>query len=76
MISVGSLTNHSIDSGDRFLRERKRWKHFASFLRENGGPAGCANQFAAINPRGTYPGHIVYRRPGSSRPYLIIHKAS
>ena len=57
-------------------RERKTWKDLGAFLRENGGPAGCAAQFAAINPRGTYPGRIVYRRPGSSRPYLIIHKAS
>jgi len=55
-------------------RERKTWKDFASFLRENGGPAGCADQFAASNPRGRYPGCIVYRRLATGRPYLIVHK--
>ena len=54
--------------------ERKTWKDLGSFLRENGGPAGCADQFAASNPRGRYPGCIVYRRPGTGRPYLIVHK--
>jgi hypothetical protein len=54
--------------------ERKTWKDLGSFLRENGGPAGCADQFAAINSRGRYPGCIVYRRPGTGRPYLILHK--
>ena len=54
-------------------RERKTWTDLGSFLRENGGPAGCADQFAAINPRGRYPGCIVYRRPGTGRPYLIVH---
>jgi hypothetical protein len=57
-------------------RERKTWKDFVSFLRENGGPAGCAEQFAAINSSGRYPGCIVYRRPGTGRPYLIVHKAA
>jgi hypothetical protein len=55
-------------------RERKTWKDFVSFLRENGGPAGCADQFAASNPRGRYPGCIVYRRLATGRPYLIVHK--
>jgi hypothetical protein len=55
-------------------RERKTWKDFVSFLRENGGPAGCAEQFAAINPKQKYPGGIVYRRPGTGRPYLIVDK--
>jgi hypothetical protein len=32
-------------------RERKMWRDLRDFLRENGGPAGCADQFAAINPR-------------------------
>ena len=56
--------------------ERKTWTKLTSFLRENGGPAGCAEQFAAINPRGKYPGCIVYRCPGTGRPYLIVHKAA
>jgi hypothetical protein len=55
-------------------RERKRWTDLGSFLRENGGPAGCAERFAAINPRGKYPGCIVYRRPETGRPYLIVQK--
>jgi hypothetical protein len=57
-------------------RERKTWKDLRSFLRENGGPAGCADRFAAINSSGRYPGCIVYRRPGTSRPYLIVHKGA
>jgi hypothetical protein len=56
-------------------RERKTWKDFAAFLRENGGPAGCAARFAAVHPKGRYPSCIVYRRPGSGRPYLIVHRA-
>ena len=32
-------------------RERKTWTDLDAFLRENGGPAGCADQFAAINAR-------------------------
>jgi hypothetical protein len=55
-------------------QERKTWTNLRSFLRENGGPAGCADQFAAINSRGKYPGYIVYRRPGTGRPYLIVDK--
>jgi hypothetical protein len=55
-------------------RERKTWKDFASFLRENGGPAGCAAQFAAVHPKASYPSCIVYCRPGSGRPYLIVQK--
>ena len=57
-------------------RERKSWTDLASFLHENGGPAGCADQFAAINSSGRYPGCIVYRRPGTGRPYLIVHKGA
>jgi hypothetical protein len=56
--------------------ERKTWKDFVSFLRENGGPAGCAEQYAAINPKQKYPGGIVYRRPGDGRPYLIVHEGA
>jgi hypothetical protein len=55
-------------------RERKTWKELGSFLRENGGPAGCADQFAAINTRGRYSGCIVYRYAGTGRPYLIVDK--
>jgi hypothetical protein len=55
-------------------RERKTWTDFQVFLRDNGGPAGCAEQFAAINPNGKYPGCIVYRCPGTDRPYLIVHE--
>jgi hypothetical protein len=55
-------------------RERRTWTDLKSFLRRNGGPAGCAEQFAAINPRGKYPGCIVYRCSGTGRPYLIVHK--
>jgi hypothetical protein len=54
--------------------KRKAWTDLKRFLRENGGPAGCAEQFAAINPRRKYPGCIVYRRPGTGRPYLIVQK--
>ena len=57
-------------------RERKMWRDLRDFLRENGGPAGCADRFAAINSRGKYPGYIVYRRPGTGRPYLIVHKGA
>jgi hypothetical protein len=54
--------------------ERKASKDLRTFLRENGGPAGCADQFAASNPKGRYPGCIVYRRLATGRPYLIVHK--
>ena len=57
-------------------QERSTWSDLTMFLRENGGPAGCAEQFAAINPKGKYPGCIVYRCPGTDRPYLIVHKAA
>jgi len=55
-------------------RERKTWKDLDAFLRENGGPAGCADQFAAINPRGRYPGCVIFRYAGTGQPYLIVHK--
>jgi hypothetical protein len=60
----------------RYARERKTWKDLGAFLRDNGGPAGCAAQFAAINPRGKYLGCIVYRYAGTTRPYLIIDRAA
>jgi hypothetical protein len=31
--------------------ERKRWKQLAEFSRSNGGPAGCAEKFAAVHKR-------------------------
>jgi hypothetical protein len=49
-------------------RERKTWKDLDAF-----GPAGCADQFAAINPRGRYPGCVIYRYAGTGQPYLIVH---
>jgi hypothetical protein len=55
-------------------RERKTWTHLKSFLRQNGGPAGCARQFAASTKK-NQP-HIIYRRPGTGRPYLIVHRAA
>jgi hypothetical protein len=54
--------------------ERKTWTDLGSFLRENGGPAGGARQFAAVHLKARYPGCIVYRCPGTGRPYLIVHK--
>jgi hypothetical protein len=57
-------------------RERKTWKELGSFLRENGGPAGCAKQFAAVHSKAKYAGCIVYRRPGNGRPYLIVHEGA
>jgi hypothetical protein len=56
--------------------ERKTWADLTLFLRENGGPAGCADQFAAINSRGKYPGCIIYRYAGTTRPYLIVDRAA
>jgi hypothetical protein len=55
-------------------RERKTWTDLISFLRENGGPAGCARQFAAIRKK-DQP-FIVYRYAGTGRPYLIVHRAA
>src|ERR1700737_1805653 len=31
-------------------RERKTWTDVREFLQGNGGPAGCAEQFAAVHP--------------------------
>jgi hypothetical protein len=54
--------------------KRKTWRDLKTFLRKNGGPAGCAEQFAAVHPKAGYPGCIVYRCPGTGRPYLIVKK--
>ena len=57
-------------------RERKTWTdNLISFLRENGGPAGCARQCAAIRKKKDQP-FIVYRYAGTGRPYLIVHRAA
>jgi hypothetical protein len=32
-------------------RQRRRWSDLETFLGRNGGPAGCASQFAALHPR-------------------------
>jgi hypothetical protein len=53
-------------------RERKTWTELGSFLRENGGPAGCARQFAAIAKKDRP--YIVYRYAGTGLPYLIVDK--
>ena len=57
----------------RFIwRERRRWRRFKVFVKEQGGIAGCADQWAALNPR--YPkDHIVYRDP-AGRVYLVVQR--
>jgi hypothetical protein len=55
-------------------RERKAWRNVKTFLRENGGPAGCAEQFAAIKATKRDTSRVVYRCPGTGRPYLIVQK--
>jgi hypothetical protein len=56
-------------------RERRTWTGLGSFLRENGGPAGCAKQFAALKAEKRDTSRVVYRCPGTGRPYLIVQKA-
>jgi hypothetical protein len=76
--ATSSADNKTKSRWTRALRyawhKRREWSDLRTFLRENGGPAGCAEQFAAINPRGKYPGCIVYRCPGTGRPYLIVQE--
>jgi hypothetical protein len=55
-------------------RGRRTWRDLDAFLRENGGPAGCARQFAAIT-KNDQP-YIVYRYAGTGLPYLIVQKAA
>ena len=78
--ATSSADNKTKSRWTRALRyawyKRKTWRDLKTFLRENGGPAGCAEQFAAVHPKARYPGCIVYRRPGNGRPYLIVHKAA
>jgi hypothetical protein len=54
--------------------ERESCTDVEAFLRENGGPAGCAKQFAATTKKDR--SCIVYRCPGTGRPYLIVHKGT
>jgi hypothetical protein len=78
--ATSSADNKTKSRWTRALRyawyKRKTWRDLKTFLRENGGPAGCAEQFAAVHPKARYPGCIVYRCPGTGRPYLIVHKAA
>jgi len=53
-------------------RDRREWRDLKAFLQENGGPAGCATQFAAIKVGKHDTSRVVYRCPGTGRPYLII----
>jgi hypothetical protein len=76
--ATSSADNKTRSRWTRALRyawyKRKTWSKLTTFLRENGGPAGCAEQFAAVHPKARYPGCMVYRCPGTGRPYLIVHK--
>jgi hypothetical protein len=56
-------------------RERTTWTDLTSFLRETGGPAGRAGQFAAVKAEKQDINRVVYRYPGTGRPYLIVHKS-
>jgi hypothetical protein len=52
--------------------ERREWKHLETFLQEHGCPAGCAARFAALKANKQDTGRVIYRCPGSRRPFLII----
>jgi hypothetical protein len=52
--------------------ERGKWTDLDAFLRENGGPAGCAGQFAAIRKKSR--SCVVYCCAETGRPYLIVEK--
>jgi hypothetical protein len=54
--------------------EREASKDLRTFLRENGGPAKCAKQFAETKKKNV--SCIVYRYAGTGLPYLIVHKAA
>jgi hypothetical protein len=56
--------------------ERREWKRLATFLQEHGGPAGCAARFAALKVNKHDTGPVIYRCPGTRRPYLIIENGS
>jgi hypothetical protein len=56
-------------------RERREWKDLKAFLQENGGTAGCAARFAALKSTNRDTSCVVYRCPGTHRPYLIIDRS-
>jgi len=56
-------------------RGRTTWTDLTAFLHENGGPAGCAKQFAAVKAKKQDTGRVVYRCRGTGRPYLVIDKS-
>jgi hypothetical protein len=76
--ATSSTHNKTKSRWTRALRyawhERKAWTDLRSFLRENGGPAGCAAAFAALKAEKRDTSCVVYRCPGTGRPYLIIQK--
>jgi hypothetical protein len=43
--------------------ERKRWTDFQKFMLKCGGPAGCAERYAALNPKPP-KGYIIRSTPG------------
>jgi hypothetical protein len=53
-------------------RERREWRDLKAFLQESGGPAGCAARFAAVKSKQKDTNCVVYRCPGTGRPYLIV----
>lgn len=55
--------------------ERRRWKNFEKFLRQNGGPAGCADQFAALHSKPP-KGYITFQTPGYRVPLYLYPDAS
>jgi hypothetical protein len=55
----------------RFARhERRRWQDLESFLRRNGGPAGCADQFAALHAKASNR-MMTFSTPGYRVPVLV-----
>jgi hypothetical protein len=52
--------------------ERREWKRLATFFEEHGGPTGCAARFAALKANKPATGPVIFRCPGSRRPFLII----
>lgn len=56
-------------------RQRCDWKHLDRFLRQNGGPAGCAKQFTQIKPKRRR--HVYYKGPAAclipTRKMKIFH---